>query len=237
MSTLNEITDEGATSLVGFYQCVLKEDILPQDRFEAFFNLGLIAWRAGDLIAMNQQLGLAAEEAVLSLERCDVHDAIIVRTPHIVAIPMLIVMSFGNMSQLQRLAKIKRQQFFQPENRRYQSLADLLDMLRLYFAGEPLRNDKLNAIERANEQPGTDLFYEPMVGNLVLGIQSIIGKNTILAERCFLYLVKLHARLAKGGEWGKLAEGLMALWALTLVCVAKKEQVVLNCASEYVPVI
>lgn len=237
MTALNSITDEGAESLVAFCRRALGEEILPQDRFQACFTLGMLAWRAGDLAEMKEQLSFAAEAAVQALEGCDLADTQQVRTPHDVVSSMFVVMNFGDDAQLRRLGAVKRQQFFQPEAQQYRSLADLLDCLRAYFAGALLDAKTLSAVEAVNEHRETDHLCEPYVGNLALGLSAIQEKNTILADKCFAYLANSHTRRALGGGWENLADGLMSLWALTLATAARRELVSLTAHSPYVPVL
>jgi hypothetical protein len=232
---LNEITGQGAAHLAEFYQQILSETEQPLSKYEANFNLGLLAWRAGDMKMLCQYLGEAAKQAIGIIEQRDSLNLQAERIPHSVALPFLVVFNFGTKDDLQRLANIKRNQIIQPENKRYKSLADLLDVLRGYSHGSLLASEKLEVILKDNEHPETDNFYKPWVAALTKGLQGIAENNEILVEKSMRYLLQLHEQLAREGGWQKLAEGLLSFWALSLQTVAKQENIKLQIESPYVP--
>jgi hypothetical protein len=232
---LNEITNQGADHLAEFYHQILSETEQPLSKYEANFNLGLLAWRAGDMKMLRQYLGEAAKQAIDIIEQRDRLNLQAERVPHSVALPFLVAFNFATNDDLQRLANIRRNQIIQPENMRYKSLADLLEVLRDYFHGSLLSSEKLEAIQTDNEHPETDNFYKPWVSALTKGLQGTAEKNEILVEKSMLYLLQLHEQLAREGGWQRLAEGLLSFWALSLQKVAKKENLKLKIESPYVP--
>lgn len=232
---LNLITDEGAEHLAKYYEEVLTKENSPLDSYEAHFNLGLIAWRAGNVDQLKVHMKEAAQQVIAIVNQRNAEDTTATRIPHSVALPFLVVMNFGDQKQKQSLAELKRNQFFQPENSRYKPLADLLDILRNYFAGKTLSDSDFDAVLFANENVDSDTFYRSFVGTLSLGLQAISRKNVVLAEKSVNYLLQQHEQLAFEGGWEKLAEGLLSFWALTLYNIAEKEGVKLGIISPYFP--
>lgn len=233
---LNLITDEGAQQLADYYQKSLQDkNNQAIDRYEAYFALGLLAWRANDQKSLSAFLKSAAVEVVAIVDARDVANVKAERIPHSVALPFLVVINFSDESTIKKLAEVKRKQWFQPETDNYKPLADLLDILRHYFAGVPLDERALQALVQLNKYPGTDLFYKPLVASLSKGLLAIVQNNVAEAQVQLNALLDQHDNLAFEGAWKKLVEGLLSFWALTLSAVAKKEGVELGIISPYFP--
>ena len=231
---LNQITDEGAAHLMEFYEGLLAQNKNSLTHYEAHFTLGLIAWRANNLLLCQQHLHEAADnmmEYLGSLKPA----ADSARTPHRVALPFFVIFNFGSDTTKKALADIERASFFYPESERYESLAQLLDLLRYYFGGKPLNSDSLEVLLTKSSDPNADLFYRPWVTTMAQGLRAVGDKNPVMVEKCINYLLQLHEHLATEGGWEKLVEGLLSFWALTLINVAKKEGVSVQYNSPYVP--
>lgn len=232
---LNQISDEGATHLIEFYEGLLAQNKNPLTHYEAHFTLGLIAWRENNLPLCQQHLHDAADYMTEYLGSVQPAASESVRTPHRVALPFFVIFNFGSDATKKALANIDRASFFCPESERYESLAQLLELLRYYFAGEQLNSDSLEVLLANSGDPNTDLFYRPWVTTMAQGLRAILDKNRIMVEKCVNYLLQLHGHLASEGGWEKLVEGLLSFWALTLINVAKREGLLVQCNSPYVP--
>lgn len=230
---LNLMTDDGAQNLKRFYQESLLENTQPIDRYEAYFTLGLLAWRSGKSGETYSLLNCAAGEAIYIIEARDNKNIAAVRIPHSVAIPFLVVINFGDQALINRAAKIPRSQWFQPESLQYKPLADLLDILRHYSACEKLDRAKLELLLQQNQDPAADNFYKPWIASLAQGLLAIAANNSEFAKTHLQELLLLHEDMAFEGGWGNLAEGLMSFWALTLFNIGKKENINLSVEMFY----
>lgn len=231
---LNLISDEGAENLERFYREVLLENIQPLDRYEAYFTLGLLAWRGKKSSEAYSLLNCAAHEAVQIIEMRDSNNIAAVRVPDSVAIPFLVITNFGDSALLKRAANISRQQWFQPETYEYKPLADLLDIIRQYAASGILDKEKLESLIVQNQLPDIDVFYRPWVASTAQGLLAIANKNSGSAQHHLQALLLQHEDMAFGGGWQNLVEGLMSFWALTLFNIAKKENINLSVELFYI---
>jgi len=231
---LNLMTDEGAQNLQRFYQESLLENMQPIDRYEAYFTLGLLAWRSGNAVETHALLKCAAIEALHIIESRDSKNLTAVRVPHSVALPFLVIINFADQALINSAAKIPRQQWFQPESLEYKPLADLLDIIRNYAAGELLDVAKLELLIQQNQAPGVDLFYKPWIAALAQGLVAVANRDLHSAQKHLTELLLLHEDLAFEGAWKNLVEGLMSFWALTLFNIAKKENMNLNVELFYI---
>lgn len=233
---LNLITNEGAQNLSQYYRNSLTDPENQNiDFYEAYFTLGLLAWREGDSEQLKNYLALAAKEVVFIVEARDVKNLEAERMPDSVALPFLMVMNFGDAITIKKLAALSRQRWFQPETDEYRPLADLLDILRDYFSGISINLEQLKILVKLNNYPGTNLFYRPWIEALAQGLLAVVQKDKASAEKCLYKLLELHEDMALEGAWKNLAEGLLSFWALTLHRVAESEGVILDIKSPYFP--
>ncbi len=231
---LNLISDEGAENLQHYYQKSLTDkNNQAIDRYEAHFTLGLLAWRAGNVAEVNSLLSAAANEAVEIIALRDVNNITAERIPHSVAMPFLVVINFGSDACVQRLTKLSRSQWFQPETDEYKPLADLLDLLRNYALDKKLNAEQLQALVKSNNYPGVDLFYKPWISALSQGLLAVAQKDSTTAQKFLQKLLAQHEDMAFDGAWKNLAEGFLSLWAMTLVKIAKNETILLKVSSPY----
>lgn len=231
---LNLMTDEGAQNLQRFYQEALLENTQPIDRYEAYFTLGLLAWRSGKSGEAYSLLNCAAGEAIDIIEARDSKNTTAVRIPHTVLLPFLVVINFGDQALLHRAAKIPRGQWFQPESLEYKPLADLLDIIRRYSAEEKLDAAKLELLLQQNQDVEADSFYRPWISSLAQGLLAIANNDRELATQHLRELLLLHEDMAFGGGWENLVEGLMSLWAQTLFHIGQQENINLNVELFYI---
>ncbi|HWV14420.1 MAG TPA: hypothetical protein VN030_03230 [Cellvibrio sp.] len=231
---LNLISDEGGENLQRFYQEALLENVQPLDRYEAYFTLGLLAWRAGKPVETYSLLNCAALEAVQIIEMRDTRNIAAVRVPDSVTIPFLVVINFGDSALFKRAASISRQQWFQPEAHEYKPLADLLDILRQHAVGVALPGEKLERLIAQNQLPGVDAFYQPWVANMAQGLLAVARKDNRTVQQYLQALLLQHEDMAFEGGWQNLVEGLMSFWATSLFMIAKKENISLDVEMFYI---
>jgi hypothetical protein len=154
---LNAITNDGAKNLANYYEKSLldpKSD--GTDRYEAFFTLGLLAWRAGDAEKSAALLADASKEAVdvVASSSRDTSDTAEPRTPRRLAIPFLMALQFGDEATRARLAALPRIQWNHPETDEYKPLADLLEVLIGYATKKPLNSETLRSSSRSTSTLG-----------------------------------------------------------------------------------
>lgn len=230
---LNEISDDAATQLTTFYQKLLTETQHPLSGYEAHFNIGLMAWRSGDVKSCRHQLQNAAECMVHHLQKIAQPKAGEQRSSASMAIPFLIVFNFGEQATINQLCAIDKNHFAFSEPHAFHVLADTLDLLRHYFSGQALHQIALNRLLTESKADDTDPFYRSCLTTLLHGLLAVLERNDVMVEKCVQHLLQLHEYLAREGGWQRLAEGVLALWAMTLVNIAKREGLTLQIDSPY----
>lgn len=227
----NLITDEGAANIASTYAPWISAPH-PQTRYEVRFQLGLLAWRAGDVAGLRAHLRAAAGDWLAFAESLPPGSRLttMVHAP----LAVLITAVFGDDGHRERLSRLPQSLYADPGS---PGRTRALDQVRAYFAGGELDATAWGEVARSQD---ADRFSAPMVQPFAMGMSAVALREGLRATHALDAIAQHHAWLAHEGDWSKLAEGLLSLWGVALACAARAEGVALSSPTnefrgEYVP--
>jgi hypothetical protein len=232
---LNLISDEAAASAEEFFGRWLapgREDIA---RYEAHKHLGFLAWRKGDAVRMRTHLVSAAEQAVAFVEQRDLDNTEAVREAIDFEPVLMLAIAFGDSALRLRLARLPRALWCQPADPAYGPLADLFDLLRMAIPGQAIDREAILQVARHNRAPDASAFFRPWIDAMCAGLLAIAERDADGAVASVDTLLGLHRERALEGDLQRLAEGLVATWALVLKTLAQERGLSLAVDSPYLP--
>jgi hypothetical protein len=232
---LNRIDDEGAETLRSFYEKWLAENVQGVSNYEAHKHVGMLAWRAGDAGLTRKHLETAANQAIEFFDKVDLNDTKSRRQPSDFDLPLMLALAFGDRDLHERVARLPRQNWFQPEDPEYKPLADLFDVLKHFPIDKKFNKDAVRAVLVENEAPQAQQYYRPWVKAMAEGLLAIADKNKSGVEKSLQKLLAIHSHQALEGDWQYLSEGLLATWALVLYNFAREAAIAIDSDSPYFP--
>jgi hypothetical protein len=203
--------------------------------YEAHKHVGMLAWRGGDALRTREHLAAAAHRAIELFSKADLNDTKSRRQPSDFDLPLMLALAFGDSDLHERVARLPRQSWFQPEDPEYKPLADLFEVLRRFPIEKKLNKDAIHTVAAENEAPQAQQYYRPWIKAMAEGLLAVADKNKYGVEKSLQELLAIHSHQALEGDWQYLSEGLLAIWALVLYNFAREAGIAIDSDSRYFP--
>lgn len=232
MTQLNRMTDAAAARFRALYVPPPGEPWTPfRAQRNALFR-GLLAHRDGDAATVRTHLRAAAAHGVQRWQEGRLGAATGNTRLLDFEATLMPTVAVGDAALRRRLAEIPQETWLRPETVRDLRLAEAF--LRLVQVGADAPVEPLSAASAP--APGVQLTHPwDWAGPLDLGIAAVLNRDQPALTDACRALLQAHAAAATAGDWQRVPEGLIALWALALEAVARRHGLSCDLRSPYLP--